>query len=415
MRQSKIFGKTKRTPPKEAELISHQYLVQGGFVDQLASGIYSWLPLGFKVYKKVEQIIREEMDAIGAQELYLPTLQPKKLWQETDRWKTIDPPLFKLFDRHNKEYGLGSTHEEVITDLARRNIFSYKDLPLAVYQIQNKFRNELRSTGGLLRVREFVMKDLYSFHIDSWDLDAYYEKVKDAYLKIFKRCGLTVTPVLASSGTIGGDISHEFALFSSQGEDKSGFCENCGFAANLEVLSGENKCPQCQSSLVIKNCIENGHIFKLGTKYSEAMKAYYKDKNGRSKPIIMGCYGIGLGRLVATVVEASHDKKGIIWPKNLTPFHFHFLLLSKKQEIKRKAEELYKRITDQNISILFDDRNESSGVKFFDADLIGIPYRLILSDNTFEKKSLEIKKRDEERKQLVNFNKIISFLKKVYA
>ncbi len=409
MKQSHFFAKIKKEASKEAETISHQYLTRADFIDQLATGIYSFLPLGWRVHQKIEKIIREEMNAIDGQEVFLPTLQPKDIWLETDRWQKIDPPLFKLKDRHERELALGSTHEEVITDLVRRRVKSYKDLPLSLYQIQNKFRNEMRSSGGLLRVREFIMKDMYSFHQDKNDLDKYYEKVKKSYLNIFQRCGLEVAAIEALGGTIGGSETHEFALLAETGEDKVIVCPKCGWAANLET--GEKiKCPKCQAKTETKNSIENGHIFKLGTTYSEKMKAYFTDQKGQQKPLVMGCYGIGLGRLMAAIVEAHHDQHGIIWPEAVAPFSIHLLTINGQDsklnhQIKKQAEKLYSDFLKQGDEVLYDDRDDKSpGEKFAEADLIGIPWRIVISEKTLTKNSVEVKKRSDEKTELIKFN-----------
>lgn len=405
MRYLKLFGKTLKTTPKKAEAVSHQYLVKGSFVDQLSAGIYSFLPLGWRVHQKIENIIREEMNAIGGQEVFLPTLQPKSLWQETDRWEKMDPPLFILKDQHKREYALGSTHEEVITDLARRYINSYKDLPLYLYQIQNKFRNEIRATSGLLRVREFIMKDLYSFHTSEKDLNDYYQKVLESYKKIFTRCGFVVKITEATSGTIGGDVSHEFMMLCKTGEDKILFCPKCDFATSKEAFK---KCSKCGSLLEEGRAIENGHIFKLGTRYSKEMNAYFVDKKGKKQLIWMGCYGIGVGRLMGTVVEAHHDKKGIIWPENIAPFKAHLICLN-KGEIKI-SDDVYQKLEKEGIEVLYDDRKDvSAGIRFADADLIGIPYRLVISNRT--KGKIELKKREEDKTELLNLSDLIKKLK----
>jgi len=411
MRQSQLFTKTLHKPPKEAESPSHKYLAQADFVDCLASGIFSLLPLGFRVHRKLENIIRQEMDSLGGQEVYLPSLQPKNLWMETGRWKTIEPPLFKLKDTHKKDLALGSTHEEVITDIVRKRIKSYKDLPFALYQIQNKFRNELRATGGLLRVREFVMKDLYSFHSDFSNLDKYYHKVAEAYENIFKRCDLSAIQVEASAGTIGGGESHEFMVLAKTGEDKVVLCQKCNWAANLEIGKKYKVCPKCKDKLIVKNSIEVGHLFKLGVEYSKKMKANFTDKDGKEKPIVMGCYGIGLGRLMATVVEVSHDKKGIIWPKNVSPFDVHLLSLQPtNKKVVQFAENLYKTLQKNNIDILYDDRVVSPGIKLNDADLIGIPVRLVVSEKTQEKNAVEFKLRSQKETKLIKKDKVVQEL-----
>jgi prolyl-tRNA synthetase len=410
MYQSSLFSKSRKNPPKDAVTISHRLLAKAGFIDQLASGIWSFLPLGWRVHQKIENIIREEMNAIDGQEVFLPTLQPKSLWQETNRWSKIDPPLFKTRDRHNREYGLGSTHEEVITDLARKNIKSYKDLPLAVYQIQTKFRNEMRATSGLLRTREFMMKDLYSFHQDEKDLDKYYQKVCLAYEKIYQRCGLRTIKVEASSGTIGGDVSHEFMVLAETGEDKILICQKCGWAANIEI-GREKLCPKCKARLEQKSCIEVGHVFKLGLKYSQVMKANFVNKENQEKPIVMGCYGIGLGRLMAAIIEVHHDKNGMIWPKEIAPFDVHLLELSLNKSVRNLCKSVYKELQKNNIEVLYDERSESPGIKLKDADLIGIPVRLVISEKTGGK--VEVKKRDEDKIELVEMKKLIPRIKRL--
>lgn len=412
MLQSKLFTKTKKQAPKGAEAISHKYLTRGDFIDQTAAGIYSFLPLGWLVCKKIENIIREEMNNLGGQELFMPTLVPQNLWQETKRWETIEPPLFRVKDRHKKEFGLGSTHEEVITDLVRKRVDSYRDIPLYLYQIQNKFRNEIRATGGLLRVREFIMKDLYSFNTDKKESMDFYSKAKEAYLKIFKRCGLEVTAVEADSGTIGGNLSHEYILFAETGEDKILVCSKCGYGANIEKAGDIKRCPNCQSLLEKKNGIEIGHTFYLGTKYSEIMKAEFINKAGEKKPIIMGCYGIGVGRLMAAVVEYSHDKNGIIWPKKIAPFQVHLISLGADNKIKDASDKIYNDLQKNNIEILYDDRSDkSAGEKLAEADLIGIPIRLVISEKTLAEDSVEIKKRGESKERLIKAKELLKYVK----
>ena len=414
MRQSQIFAKTKKETPKGAETISHQYLVRGDFVDQTAAGVYSFLPLGWQVYQKIERIIREEMNNLGGQEVSMPALIPQNLWQETGRWNDIDPPLFVVEDRHQKKYGLGPTHEEVITDLVRRRVKSYQDLPLYLYQIQTKFRNEMRATGGLLRVREFVMKDLYSFNASEEETLEFYEKVKKAYLKIFSRCGLKVAVAEADSGTIGGSLSHEFSLLAETGEDKILVCSKCSYGANINKVGKIRKCPQCGGQMEKSNGIEAGHTFYLGTKYSQAMGANFTDKDGQKKSIVMGCYGIGLGRLMAAIVEASHDKKGIIWPDSVAPFQIHLIELSaNNKELTKAAQKLYQDLTKVGLEVLYDDRDKSAGEKLVESDLIGIPMRLVISEKTIAKKAVEVKRRESETIKLVEIGKLVSELKKL--
>jgi len=413
MLQSKLFSKTKKEAPKDAEVISHKYLVRGDFIEQSFSGVYRFLPLGLLVLRRIEEVIRKEMIGLGASEIFLPALQNKSLWQETGRWDKIDPPLFKFKDRHQKEIALGSTHEEEITDIFRHRIKSYQDLPLALFQIQSKFRNEMRPTGGLFRTLEFLMKDLYSFHPDEKDLKIFYEKVKKAYFRILEKCGLKSICVEASSGTIGGELSHEFMVPLEAGEDKVLFCPKCGFGANIEKTGEMKNCPKCKAGLEIKNCIELGHIFNLGTKYSQAMGAEYSDRNGKNKPVIMGCYGIGLTRLMAAAVEKNHDLKGIIWPKDIAPFRAHLIQLETGSKVKKAASDLYKELTDGQgfeTKVLYDDRDKSAGEKFAESDLIGIPIRIVVSEKTLAKKSAEIKKRGETKMKLVKLGEVKKYI-----
>jgi prolyl-tRNA synthetase len=409
MRYSKLFGKTLRLAPKEAEAVSHKLLARGGFIDQLAAGVYTFLPLGWKVHKKIENIIREELEVLGAAEFSMPALQPKKLWAETGRWETIDPPLFRVKDRHDKEYGLGPTHEEVITDLARRFVKSYKDLPFSAYQIQDKFRNEMRATGGLLRTREFFMKDLYSFHSEKGDFEDFFKKVIVAYEKIFSRVGLKTLVSQASSGTIGGDTTYEFQVPSSVGEDIVFFCEKCGFAMNKQLADEKgvkSSCPECKRKLDKTNAIEAGQVFSLGTKYSKGMGANFVGKDGKEKPIIMGCYGIGIGRVMATIVEVFNDDNGIIWPEDVSPAAVHLISIGDGKRVGKASEAIYERLLKKGIEVIFDDRSESPGVKLADADLIGIPQRYVVSEKTLGKEAVEVKKRAEKSPRLVKISQI---------
>jgi len=407
MRFSKLFTKTLKSAPKEADNISAKLLYRANFVDKLAAGIFSYLPLGWKMHKNIENIIREEMDALGGQEISLPVLQPETIWQETDRWDKMDPPLFKLKDRHGKNYCLGPTHEEVVTKIVRGRVNSYKDLPFMVYQIQDKFRNELRSSGGLLRTREFTMKDAYSFHAGRDDLRKYYKRVSDSYKRIFQRCGLEVVVTKADSGSIGGEVSHEFMTLCKRGEDKIAICDSCQFAANVDVLEKNvDKCPECGRKLRQELAIENGHTFDLGTLYSEKMGARFTDKDGKEKPFVMGCYGIGVGRLMASILEVHHDKAGMILPKEVAPYQIHLLTLGEDRRVKRQAEKIYKELTNSGIEVLYDDREESAGVKLSDADLLGMPIRAIVSEKTIAKNKIELKKRKEKETKLVSLNEL---------
>ena len=562
MRLSKLFGKTLRQTPSEAENVSHQLLLRAGMIHQLAAGVYSYLPLGWRAIRKIENIIREEMDAIGGQELMMPVLQPLEIWQETGRDLAFGQGLFTLSDRRDRKLVLGPTHEEVITQLVRRNVQSYRDLPLLLYQIQTKFRDEPRPRGGLLRVREFGMKDLYSFDTDEEALDASYRKVIGAYQRIYQRCGLPSMVVEADSGAIGGKDSHEFMVIAETGEDQIIHCPHCGYAANVEkaesvkspgdseeplpieevatpgaktieevahflgvpksktmkavfyaadgelvfvairgdlgvnevklrnalkchelrlarndeveaaalvagsaspmgvggirkvadpsitlganFVAGANKpdahlknvnyprdftvdlitdiavaqagegCHKCGSKLLSTRGIEVGHVFKLGTFFSEKLGANYIDQNGVEHPIFMGCYGIGIGRLMAAAIEQNHDDKGIIWPISIAPYHVHLCPLSMdNQDVASTAEELYVKLQNEGLEVLFDDRIESPGVKLNDADLLGMPLRLILSPRTLKSGGVEVKQRREKEATLMPLEGVEKRLKAV--
>jgi len=565
MRFSKLFGKTLREAPAEAESASHQLLLRAGMIAQVAAGIYSYLPSGWRVLRKIENIIREEMDNADGQELMLPVLQPFELWQQSGRYVSFGQTMFTLTDRKEHKLALGPTHEEVIAELAHRYLQSYRDLPLLLYQIQAKFRDEPRPRGGLLRVREFIMKDLYSFDVDEAGLDESYRKMSQAYQNIYARCGLSTSIVEADSGAIGGKESHEFMVISETGEDEMVFCPHCGYSANVEkaqiakaimkdviaseakqsrsegaakqslpleeiatpeqktieevadflgvpqeqtlkavfyiadgklifvvirgdlevnetklrntlkctelrlatedevqqtgivvgfaspigikgtkviaddsitmgsnFITGANKqgyhfknanyprdfevditadialahhgdsCPKCGSNLSSTRGIEVGHIFKLGTFISEKLGASFLDQTGAYRPAVMGCYGIGLGRLLAAIVEQNHDDKGIIWPLSVAPYQIYLCLLHlDSPEVASAAEKAYQELGNAGIEVLFDDRDESPGVKFNDADLLGIPLRLTLSPRTLQNQSIEAKWRTEKETQLL--------------
>jgi prolyl-tRNA synthetase len=567
MRFSKLFGKTLRQVPAEAESISHQLLLRSGMIAQEAAGIYSYLPLGWRVLRKIENIIREEMDKAGGQELMLPVLQPFELWQQSGRDVSFGKSLFTLTDRKEHALALGPTHEEVIADLVHRYVQSYRELPLLLYQIQTKLRDEPRPRGGLLRVREFIMKDLYSFDADEAGLDESYQKMCQAYKNIYARLGLPALMVEADSGAIGGKDSHEFMVITETGEDEVIRCSSCGYAANAEkaqfaktdkttalskaakllpleeiatpeaktieevadfvgvptsqtlksvfysadgefvfviirgnlevnetklrnalkcselrlaterevneiglvagfaspigvkgvkvvaddsLTSGSNfivgankpgyhlknanyprdfqvdliadialarpgdSCPRCQGKLSSARGIEVGHIFKLGTFISEKFGASFLDDAGKSRPIIMGCYGIGLGRLLAAIVEQSHDDKGIIWPLSVAPYQVYLCPLSlDKPAVAPTAEKIYQELQKEGIEVLFDDRDDSPGVKFNDADLLGIPLRLTLSPRTLQSQSVEAKWRAEKEIQLLPLDNLATTVKQL--
>ena len=408
MRQSRLFTKTRKEAPKDEKSINSKLLIRAGFIDKLMAGVYSYLPLGFLVLKKIENIIREEMNAISGQEILMPALHPKKIWDMTDRWRYQE--MFKLKNRSKKDYGLGWTHEEVITPLVKKFVNSYKDLPVFVYQIQDKFRDELRSKSCILRGVEFIMKDLYSFHIDQKDMDNYYEKVKEAYFKIFRRCGIGKETFLTlASGGAFSKYSHEFQTVTPAGEDTIYFCPKCKVAVNKEIIKEQNfSCPQCKSKkLKTKKTIEVGNIFKLKEKFSKPFNFKIRDKNGRENLVLMCSYGIGLGRLMGAVVEVYHDKEGIIWPKQVAPYQIHLLALGNSPKVKGAAEKIYGSLQKQKIEILYDNRrNKSAGEKFADCDLIGIPLRIVVSEKSLEKNSVELKKRNENKVKLIKITNL---------
>jgi prolyl-tRNA synthetase len=405
MHQSKLFGKARKETPTDADSVGHQFMARGGYVDRLASGIYSMLPLGWRVHHNIEDIIRDEMNKIDGQEVTLPSLQPSSLWKESGRLDTMDPPLFRVTDRHERELVLGPTHEEVMTDLARNYISSYKDLPVALFQIQTKFRNEMRATGGLLRVREFTMKDLYSFHKTEDDLTEYYKRVEKAYQSIFSRCDLEIIQSRADSGTIGGSVSHEWQIPAEVGEDKVLVCSGCGDALNADIEGDkEKKCKDCGAKLEIKSCIEGGHTFQLGTKYSKSMKAYYTTEEGKKELVVMGCYGVGVGRLMAAIADTHNDDKGLIWPVEIAPFKVHVLGL---QDSVMKAAEKVAEALSEKIDVLFDDRDISAGEKFAESDLLGMPTRVIVSEKTEKEGKVEVVDRQSGKSEMKKVEDLI--------
>lgn len=414
MRQSQLFTKTLKDAPKDERGKNAQFLTRGGFIYKEMAGVYTFLPLGLKALRKIENIIREEMNSIGGQEILMTVLQPKNLWQETGRWaKEIGQVMYKCKE-DGKEIGLGPTHEEMITDIARHYLKSYDDLPVYIYQIQTKFRKEPRARSGLLRGREFDMKDLYSFHATEEDFKNYYEKVKKAYIRILKRCGLESIITEASGAGFTKGYTHEFQVLADGGEDRIIYCKKHHFAQNREIakLKANDKCPVCKGKLSQGNSIEVANIFPLKIKYSQAMKAHFIGKDGKRKLIIMGCYGIGPSRIMGTIVEVHHDQKGIIWPKDIAPAKIHLISLQGNRAVKKTAEKIYQDLQKQKIEVLYDDREgKSAGEKFAEADLIGIPYRLVVSEKTLLKKAIEVKKRKEKKTRLLKIENLLSKVK----
>ncbi len=393
---SKYFIPTLKEIPLGTEAVSHQLLLRAGLVHMLTSGVYSYLPLGLRVLRKIEDIIREEMNAAGARELLMPALQPIELWKETGRDQVLKDVMITFKDCRGRTMCLGPTHEEVITDLVKSFVQSYRQLPVVLYQIQTKFRDELRTRFGIVRACEFIMKDAYSFDRDQAGLKKNYQLMYDAYVRIFKRCGLDVVILEADSGAMGGDVSHEFLVVAPIGEDAIFSCPSCDFKKGMNEDKGEGEsCPQCKKGKLQKQvAIELGHVFQLGTKYSQAQRAVFLDEDGKQKPLIMGCYGIGVSRLIAAIIEKNNDEKGIIWPKEVAPFQVEILpLLGGGQDaaLMNYATQLYSDLTSVGLEVLLDDRPESAGRKFNDADLVGIPLRINVGKRYLSDGHVEIK------------------------
>jgi len=412
MRYSKLIGKTLKQTPKDEEGKSAQLLVQAGYIRKEIAGAYIMLPLGLRVLKNIEQIIREEMEAIGGQEMQLTALQNPATWKKTGRFSdAVVDNWFKTELKNGTVVPLAITHEEPLTELMSKMVSSYKDLPIYPFQFQTKFRNELRARGGLLRVREFLMKDLYSFSKTQEEHDTFYEKAKKAYEKIWDRLGIgDITYYTFASGESFSKFSHEFQTVTAAGEDTVYVDKKKKIAVNREVYTDEviKELGLNKDNLSEETTIEVGNIFPLGTKFSKALNLKYIDKDGEQKVVIMGSYGIGLGRVMAAIVEVFNDDKGIIWPENIAPYTAHLISLNTdNKNIKDTAEKLYKTLKDNNIDVLFDDReNIAAGVKFADADLIGIPYRLVISEKTKDK--IELKKRNEEQNKLLTQEELLS-------
>ena len=404
---SKILLPTLKDAPQEAEVISHKLMLRAGMVRKVASGIYTWLPLGLRVLRKIENIVREEMDASGAQEVLMPMVQPKELWQETNRWEKMGPELLRLQDRHERDFCLGPTHEEVITDLIRNNVKSYKELPLNIYQIQTKFRDEVRPRYGVMRGREFLMKDSYSFNADEGCLEETYQIMKNTYKTILERIGLDYKIVSADSGSIGGDASEEFHVLADTGEDTIAISDSSEFAINTELLlkDGEDisslegkPSPDGNGTIQIKKGIEVGHIFQLGKVYAEDMKANVLNKEGKASTLHMGCYGIGVSRLVAASIEQNNDDKGIVWPHGIAPFDINIIAIGyeKDQKISEAADSLYAELISMGYEVILDDRKDGYGTKMKDSELMGIPLNIIIGKQFIENNEIELKARTGE-------------------
>lgn len=398
MRQSLLFPKTQKTAPKDAESINHQLLVRAGFIDQLMAGSWTLLPLGWRVVTKLQSIVREEINAVGGQELLMPLLHPKQIWNESGRWDSAREVMYQFKDVHDREYALSFTHEEIVIDLLRKHITSYKEFPISVYHFSTKFRNELRAKSGILRGREFMMKDLYSAHTSEEDLMKYYDEVKEAYKKIFTRLGFNFMVAKASGGVFTDKFTHEFQVLSEAGEDTIYWKEGDTEAVNEEVFEGNKEEYKSAKS------IEVGNIFPLGTRYAEKMGFYFADETGAKKPVWFGSYGIGISRLLGVLAEVNHDEKGLVWPKEVAPFAVHLIELGEK-----KGEKLYQELVKMGVEVLYDDRDLGAGAKFADSDLIGIPVRLVISEKTNGK--VEWKDRTGTEIKLLTENEVLNHFK----
>ena len=406
MRYSKLFGKTTRQDPRDEASINAKLLIRGGFVRKELAGVYNYLPLGLRVLNKIAQIVREEMDKAGGQEILLSALQNKENWIKTGRWQGFDV-LFKVPSQYKTEYALGPTHEEVLVPLVRDFVTSYRDLPLYLYQIQTKFRDEPRAKAGLLRGREFLMKDLYSFHTDEQDMMRYYDVMKKSYKKVFERCGLDAIETKAAGGTFSKE-SHEYQVICESGEDEIIYCPGGDYAENTEIATAKDgqQCILGHGPLKKVKTIEVGNIFPLKDKYSKALDLKFTDRDGKEKFVIMGCYGIGISRAMGAIVEVFHDGRGIIWPESVAPFQVHLIHLA---GVQKATFEVYQKLEKAGVEVLWDDREVSAGEKFADADLVGISVRLVVSQKVGKGK-VEWKERKGRKTEVVSLEAAIKKL-----
>lgn len=411
MRQSVLFPKTQKVAPKDAESVNHKLLVRAGFMDQLMSGSWTLLPLGWRVVNKINNIVRDELNRVGCQEALMPLLHPKSIWNETGRWDKAHEIMYKLTDSRKKEFVLSFTHEEIFLDLVRKHIKSYQDLPVALYHFSTKFRNELRAKSGILRGREFMMKDLYSVHESEKDFDKFYNEVREAYLRIFKRIGFRTYVTQSGGGVFTDNFTHEFQVVADAGEDTIYLCNECDWAANEEVFDKnevnnpldeklKEECPECGGRVETKKSIEVGNIFSFGQSYSRKMNVKFTKKDGSEDYPYFGSYGIGSTRVMGAWVEVSHDEKGIIWDKSIAPYSVHLIELPGGD-----GKLVYEKLTKAGIETLWDNREVGAGQKFADADLIGIPYRLVASEKN--KNKVELKSRGSKKLELYSLDKVV--------
>ena len=405
MLYSQLFGKTTKSIPKDEVALNAKLLIQAGFIDKLMSGSYTLLPLGRLVELKLEQIVRDEMNLLGSEEILMPLMHPKSIWNETGRWDSAKEVMYQL-EKDGKEYALSFTHEEIFLDLVRKHSQSYRDFPITAYHFSTKFRKESRAKSGILRGREFIMKDMYSAHLSQKELDDFYWKVSESYLNIFKKIGLDAKIVESGGGVFTDQITHEFQVLADAGEDKIYYCEKCDFAQNKEIakVKAGDKCSKCEGIIKEEAGIEVGNIFRFGTTYSEKMNIGVIDNDGKKQFVYLGSYGIGMTRLIGVLAEIYNDKKGLKWPVEVAPFKAHLVGLDLEQ-----SKNVYKKLIENDIDVLFDDREVSAGIKLADCDLIGIPYRLVVSQKSGDK--IELKKRNEEKTELLSIEETINKLK----
>ena len=412
MRYSQLFGKTQKQDPKDEVSKNAKLLLRGGFISKLMAGSYSIMPLGYRVLTKIENIIRKEMNSTGAQEILMPLLHPKSIWNETGRWEKAKEVMYQ-FKKDEREYALSFTHEEILLDLARKYVKTYRDFPIKLYHFSTKFRDELRAKSGLLRGREFLMKDLYSLHVSKEELDKYYWEVAKVYMNVFRRVGLNAKVVEAGGGVFTDENTHEFQVVSDDGEDTIYWCNKCDFAKNREILTIKEGsiCPNCKKGEVrMSKSIEVGNIFRFGTVYSEKMNVSFVDPKGKKQLAYFGSYGIGTTRLMGAIVEVYNDDKGIIWPKSVVPFQAHLITIDNSQLTINNGKDTYEKLTKAGIEVLWDNREDvTAGEKFADCDLIGIPARLVVSGKTGKGK-VELKMRSEKQTRVGSVDNVIKSL-----
>lgn len=413
MLQSKLFTKTRHEAPKDEVSKNAQLLIRAGYVHKEMAGVYSYLPLGIRVLSKVENIIREEMNRIGGQEIRMATLHPSEPWKQTGAWDAVDV-LFKIQSRTEKEYAMGQSEEEIVTPIAQEYVTSYKDLPVAIYQIGQKYRDELRAKSGIMRGREFGMKDMYSFHLDQADFEKYYAVAKEAYLKVFSRAGLTAKVTEGSGGAFTTKISYEFMVLTDAGEDNILYCEKCDYCINTEIAKTKkgDTCPKCTASALNEGVAsEVGNVFDLGDKYPRAFNFICKDAEGKEVYPIVGCYGIGTSRLMGVIAEKFADEKGLVWPVSVAPFRVHILSLGVSEQVKMKSEELLIECEKAGIEVLLDDRDVSAGAKFADSDLLGIPTRIVVSEKSLTAGGYEVRDRATGHTEIMNTGGLLNYVR----